>query len=293
MRHGCHFFVYATSRTVSANADFFKIFCHSCTLSCNSRISSGYFKKGLSKLHSTFPEIFFEFFFNYLECHNILGLWKKYFPLFGKRLSEGLSNLPLRVHNRELWGEKFLLIKLSTFYYDWSEYRMKTFEHSTKKVWSCRNCSLFVQLKFLRKKNFWKELILSLVSDFQREILDLLAKNVLVCVLVCVWGWGLSILHSTCLEKHFEKLHYFEKFVVSYFFAILDGKFSILLHEHLAGLPEPPRRRIWETRLFWRSFKFLELLNFGRKKWRGCRNRIYLCSGSFRKFFLKEKFQHR
>ena len=100
--------------------------------------------------------MFFDFFFKYLQCHNILGLWKKYFPLFGKRVSEGLSNLPLRVHNRDFWGEKFLLMKTSTFYYDWSEFRTKIFEHSTKKWVELPKLQFICPAEAFEKKNFLK-----------------------------------------------------------------------------------------------------------------------------------------
>ena len=134
LRHGCHFCVYATSRTFSAKADFFKlVFVTFVLWAIIPGGSAEISEKGCQNCILRFQKCFLNFFFKNLQCHNILGLWKKCFPLFSKKVSEGLSNLPLRVHNRDFWGEKFLLIKISTFYYDWLEFRMKTFEHSTKK----------------------------------------------------------------------------------------------------------------------------------------------------------------
>ena len=232
--------------------------------------------------------MFFDFFFKYLQCHNILGLWKKYFTLFGKKVSEGLSNLPLRVQQR-LLGRKISFDKNLNFLrlVGVSDENFRAFD---KKMGGVAEIAIYLSSwSFWENKTLWKELILSLVSDFQREILDLLAKNVLVCVLMCVWEWGLPKLHSACLEKHFDKILVFEGFVVSSFFSILDGNFSIFLHEILAGLFEPPRRRILEARLFWRSFKILELLNFDRKKIGGVAETAFTCLRKFSKVFFERK----
>ena len=193
-------------------------------MSDDSRSFNGNFNRGLSKLHSTFAGKIFDFFLKYLQCHNVLGLWTKNFPLFSKKVSRRVVE-PAVTSPTETYGEKkFLLIKISTFY-DWSDFRMKTFEHSTKKWVELPELQFICPAEVFEKKNFLKRIILSLVSDFQREILDLLAKNVLVCVLVCVWGWGLPILHSTCLKKLFEKILFLKSLYFRIFSRFWTGVF--------------------------------------------------------------------
>ena len=264
-RPGCNFCIYATSKTFSAKADFFKKVSVTFVLwavipGVSVELSEKVCQNCILRFHKCFW-----LFFKYLQCHNILGLWKKYFPLFGKKVSEGLSNLPLRVQ-QSLLGRKISFDKNLNFLrlVGVSDENFRAFD---KKMGGVAEIAIYLSSwSFWEEKSLWKELIVSLVSDFQRNCGSSGEKCFGVSVGVCVWGRGLPILHSTCLEKHFEKIHFFEKFVVSYFFSILDGNFSIFLHEILAGLSEPPRRRIWETRLFWRSFEILELLNFDRKE---------------------------
>ena len=186
------------------------------------------------------------------------------FHFLAKRFQKGCRTC-LYESNRDFWGE-FFLIKISTFY-DWPDFRMKTFEHSTKKWVELPKLQFVCPAEVFEKKKYLIG-INCIFSLGLPEILWIVWRKMFGCVCwcVCVWGWGLPLLRSTCLEKHFERMHFFEKFVVSYFFSIFDGIFSIFLHEILAGLSEPPRRRIWETRLFWRNFKILEFLNFDRKK---------------------------
>ena len=292
LRYGCRFCVHATSRTFSAKADFFKLvfvtFVHWALIP---GVSVEISEKGCQNCILRFQKCFLTFFSNIYNVITFSDFEKNTFHFLAKGFQKGCRTC-LYESTTETFGEKnFFWWKPQLFTTTGRSFGRKFSSIRQKNGWSCRNCNLFVQLKLLRKKTFWKELILSLVSDFRREILDLLAKNVLVCVLVCVWEWGLPILHSTCLEKHFDKILVFEKIVVSSFFSILDGNFSIFLHDVLAGLFEPPKRRIWEARLFWGSFKILEILNFDRKNWRGCRNCIYLSSGSFPKFFWKKSFR--
>ena len=109
---------------------------------------------------------------------------KKNFHFLAKRFQKGCRTC-LYESNRVFWGEKFLLIKISTFY-DWSEFGMKTFEHSTKKWVELPKLQFICPAEVFEKKNFLKRIIFIFSLGLPELFLDLLAKNVLVCVLVCV-----------------------------------------------------------------------------------------------------------
>ena len=210
----------------------------------------------------------FDFFFKYLQCHNVLGFWTKYFPFLAKRFQKGCRTCRYE-SNRDLWGEKVSFDKNLNFLrlVGFSDENFRAFD---KKMGGVAEIAIYLSSwSFWGKSLFEKNYFIFSLGVPERNFGSSGEKCFGVCVLVCVWECGLPILHSTCLEKHFDKILVFEKFVVSSFFSILDGNFSIFLHEILAGLFEPPRRRIWEARLIWRSFKILELLNFDRKKLAG------------------------
>ena len=150
LRHGCHFCVYATSRTISAKADFFKkVFVTFVLWAIIPGVPAEISKKGFQNSTLRIQKHFLTFF-KYLECHSILGLWKKNFHFLAKGFQKGWRTC-LYESNRNFWGERFLLIKISTFY-DRSEFRMNIFEHSTKKMGGVAQIAIY-----LSRWSFWEQ----------------------------------------------------------------------------------------------------------------------------------------
>ena len=88
-------------------------------------------KKGCQNCILRFQIKFLTFFSNIYNVITFSDFEQNTFHFLAKRFQKGCQTCVYE-SNRDFWGEKFLLIKISTFH-DWSEFRMKTFEHSTKK----------------------------------------------------------------------------------------------------------------------------------------------------------------
>ena len=132
LRPGCNFCIYATSRTFSAKADFFKlVFVLFVLWAIIPGVSVEISENGCQNCILRFQKCFLTFFSKIYNVITFLDFEKNTFHFLAKRFQKGCRTC-LYESNRVFWREKFLLIKISTFY-DWLEFRIKTFEHSTKK----------------------------------------------------------------------------------------------------------------------------------------------------------------
>ena len=290
LRHGCHFCVHATSRTFSVKADFFKlVFVTFVLWAIIPGVSAEISEKRCQNWILRFQKCFLTFFSNIYNSITFSEFGKNTFRFLAKRFHKGCRTC-LYESNRDFWGRKFLLIKISTSY-DWSEFRMKILEHLTKNGWSCRDCNLFVKVKFLRTKTYRKELVLPLVSDFQREILDLLAKNVLVCVLVCVGGVGTANTTFYMSEETFWENTFFENIVVSYFFLDFGREYFDFLAWNFGGFVWTAQKKKLGNKTFLKKFQNFRVIDFWSKKIGVVAETAFTCLAEvFESFFWQKCF---
>ena len=248
-------------------------------------------KKGSQNCILRFQKYFSTFFFKYLESHNILGLWKKYFPLFGKRVSERLSNLPLRVHNRDLWGEKFLLIKISTFYYDCSEFRMKTFEHSTKKWVELPKLQFICPAEVFEKKKFLKRINFTFSLGLpERNFGSSGEKCFGVRVGVCV-GVGTANTTFYMPRKTFWEIALFWKVCSFIFFRDFGREIFDSFAWTFGGFAWTAQKKNLGNKTFLKKFQISRVIEFWSKKNGGVAETAFTCLAEvFEKFFWKKSF---
>ena len=115
LRHGCHFCFYATSRTVSVNAIFFKkIFVTFVLWAMIPGVSMEISIEGCQNCIPRLQEKFLTFFSNIYNVITFSDSEQNTFHFLAKRFQKGCRTCRYE-SNRDLWGEKFLLIKISTF----------------------------------------------------------------------------------------------------------------------------------------------------------------------------------